>query len=151
MSSSAPALSAINDHTFKHLELIQAVIARMAQNSFFIKGWSIALVTATLAVASQKLSLPVSLLALFPAVAFWLLDAYYLRQERLYRRLYNFVAENGRTPAGGNFSMETSAFAELESGHRAFFSATVVITHLGIILVISACIVAGLIQLGLTK
>jgi hypothetical protein len=30
----------------KHLEMIQAVISRLANNSFLLKGWSITLVSA---------------------------------------------------------------------------------------------------------
>ncbi len=33
----------------KHLEFLQAVITRMAGNSFLIKGWSVTLVAALLA------------------------------------------------------------------------------------------------------
>jgi hypothetical protein len=150
--ASAPTLSQPlphSDHSVKHLEMIQAVIARMGQNSFFVKGWSIALVTATLAVASQQLSVGVSLLALFPASCFWYLDAYYLRQERLYRRLFNHVAANGEAPDHKRFSLDTSPFSGEESLRNAASSLTVAPTHGVILIVIAACIVAGIIRIAL--
>ena len=38
----------------KHLELIQGVITRLAQNSFLLKGWSVTLVAAILTLASKN-------------------------------------------------------------------------------------------------
>ena len=37
-----------------HLQMIQAVITRMAGNSFLIKGWSVMLVAALFALASAN-------------------------------------------------------------------------------------------------
>jgi hypothetical protein len=42
----------------KHLELIQAVISRMAGNSFLLKGWSVTLAAALLALGYLGLALP---------------------------------------------------------------------------------------------
>ena len=51
------------------------------------------------------------LVALLPALTFWGLDAYYLRQERLFRKLYDAVWKGTPTdPGKGPFSMDTSAF-----------------------------------------
>jgi len=72
----------------KHLEFVQSVIERMAGNSFLLKGWSITVATALLALATKEARPQLTALILFPAFAFWGLDAYYLRQERLFRRLY---------------------------------------------------------------
>ena len=36
----------------KHLEMIQAVITRMAKNSFLLKGWSITLTAAIFALGT---------------------------------------------------------------------------------------------------
>ncbi len=91
-----------------HLEMIQAVIARMAGNSFFIKGWSVTLVAALFALAAANTNELFVYLAYFPAFMFWALDAYFLRQERLFRKLYDSVrgAENERV----DFSMNTRPF-----------------------------------------
>lgn len=75
----------------KHLEFIQLTITRMAANSFILKGWSVTLISA-LAVLSQKDSnSKFWMIALLPALTFWGLDGYFLRQERLFRHLYDAV------------------------------------------------------------
>lgn len=75
----------------KHLEFIQAVIARQANNSFLVKGWALTVAGAFYAVAANRLNWRIALVGLLPAFTFWGLDAYYLRQERLYRYLYDAV------------------------------------------------------------
>lgn len=74
----------------EHLKMIQAVINRMSQTSFIIKGWAITIVAAivTYSIVSNR---SFGLLALFPSIMFWGLDSYYLWQERLFRGLYEAV------------------------------------------------------------
>ena len=75
-----------------HLEMIQGVIERHARNSFLLKGWSFTLVAAVflLAARGQEPALAMAV-GLLPALAFWGLDAYYLRHERAFRALFNHV------------------------------------------------------------
>lgn len=74
----------------KHLEFIQAIISRLAGNSFQMKGWNVALATAAIGLAAAKDSKPtLAVLAVAPALAFWFLDAYYLALEARYRALYD--------------------------------------------------------------
>lgn len=75
----------------KHLEFIQNAISRMSQNSYLLKGWTVTLVAATFAVSVSVASVWLVAAALLPTVAFALLDARYLREERLFRRLYDAV------------------------------------------------------------
>ena len=44
--------------TIKHLEFIQAVITRMAGNSFVLKGWAITLAAAGFALAAKETTTP---------------------------------------------------------------------------------------------
>ena len=76
----------------KHLEFIQNVITRMNTNSFQIKGWSIVIASALLAIYASTKDNYFFLVAVFPTLIFWFLDAYYLNQERKFRGLYNDVA-----------------------------------------------------------
>lgn len=76
----------------KHLEFIQATITRMNQNSFQIKGWMITLVSALLALYASSEKTVYIIIAVVPTFVFWLLDAYYLQQERRFRGVYNDVA-----------------------------------------------------------
>ncbi|WP_164015231.1 hypothetical protein [Pyxidicoccus trucidator] len=91
----------------KHLELIQGVINRMTSNSSSLKGWAVTLVAALFALSSQDADQRYAYIALLPAFAFWMLDAYYLQQEKLFRDLYNDV----RQKPGTDYSMDTSGFA----------------------------------------
>lgn len=77
----------------KHLEIIQSVVSRMAGNSFMLKGWSVTLVSALFALAAKDSNTLFLFVSYIPCVCFWVLDAYFLRQERLYRALYNQVAK----------------------------------------------------------
>jgi len=57
---------------------------------------------------------------------FWVLDAYYLSQERKFRSLYNSV----RTASATDFSMSTEATAtSQDSWPAAFFSRTLILFH----------------------
>ena len=75
----------------KHLEMIQSVISRMAHNSFLLKGWSVTLSAAVLALLTKESSNGSVFIALLPAIMFWGLDGYFLRQELLFRRHYDYV------------------------------------------------------------
>jgi hypothetical protein len=85
---------AADEQNLKHLEMIQSVISRLAGNSFSMKGWSITLIAALMALAAKDANERYAAVALFPALCFWGLDAYYLRQERLFRKLYDAVSLN---------------------------------------------------------
>ena len=115
-----------------HLQLIQAVITRMGSNSFLLKGWSVTLVAALFALAAAKTELRFVLLAYFPAIAFWLLDGYFLHQERLYRAVYDYVRQRDATEV--DFSMDTSPFlGQVDSWSTVCFSKTLRLFHGAII------------------
>jgi uncharacterized membrane protein len=88
-----------------HLLLIQAIINRMSVGSFVLKGWSVLVVAALLAVAANA-SPRFAWLALFMAIAFWLLDAHFLRQVQLFRRLQERVRKLAETDL--DFSLDTT-------------------------------------------
>jgi len=75
----------------KHLEFIQLVITRMNVNSFLIKGWAVTMVAALFAFAAKDSELKYIFITFLSTPMFWLLDGYYLSQERQYRELYNQV------------------------------------------------------------
>lgn len=82
----------------KHLEFIQTVVTRMNTNSFQIKGWMVTLVSACLALFASAKNDYLILVALFPSIVMWFLDAYYLMQERRFRALSNDVAGISESP-----------------------------------------------------
>ena len=78
----------MSDDRRKYLEMIQTVVARLASNSFVLKGWSVTLATALLGFAGRQQDAQLARITLLPALAFWALDAFYLAQERQYRELF---------------------------------------------------------------
>ena len=104
-----------DEQRVKHLELLQATVARLGQNSFTVRGWSVTLVSVLLALLAARAAPPwAALVALAPTLAFWGLDAHYLRQERLFRHLFGAVAEDVRagTTAVPVFSQDTSPYED---------------------------------------
>ncbi|MDJ0898399.1 MAG: hypothetical protein QNJ55_06275 [Xenococcus sp. MO_188.B8] len=93
----------------KHLDLIQGVINRMASNSFSLKNWTVVLVSALFALAAKNSDTVFIAIAFLPVAAFWLLDGYFLRQERLYRKLYDRVIKLEEKDI--DFSMNTTDFS----------------------------------------
>ena len=88
----------MNEGQIKHLEFIQSVITRMNTNSFQIKSWTITIVSALLAIYASSKNIDFILIGLLPVIVFWLLDSYYLMQERKFRGLYNDVAGISEDP-----------------------------------------------------
>jgi hypothetical protein len=86
----------MSDLDIKRLEILQNIIARLAQNCFTIKGWAITVVAALLALSNKDSDRWLAVYALYPAAAFWGLDAFYLMQERLFRKLSKLRAEPGK-------------------------------------------------------
>jgi uncharacterized membrane protein len=93
----------------KHLEFVQAAVNRMASNLFLLKGWSVTLIAALFALAAKDANQAYVLIAYFPLLIFWCLDAYFLRQERRFRALYNQVRQMNE--ADIDFSMNTEPFS----------------------------------------
>ena len=78
----------------KEIDLIQACIARIAHISFLIKGWTISLVAVFLVLADKAGSLAIwSSILLIPLISFWYLDAFFLRTEHMYRKMYVWVLD----------------------------------------------------------
>lgn len=76
----------------KHMDYVQAIIARLANNSFVMKGWALTLTSALLGFAATRGDALLAFLALVAVLAFWFLDAYFLRQERAFRLMFADVA-----------------------------------------------------------
>ncbi len=88
MASSSP-LDPDSPAVHTHLNILQGVIQRMAENSRACKVWCVTLVAATLVLVARTGEPQHALLALVPTVLFCVLDAYYLALERAFRKAYN--------------------------------------------------------------
>jgi len=111
------------DKKIAHLTFIQGVINRMGQNSFLLKGWSVTVVAALFALASQGTNQLFVLVAYFPAFMFWFLDGFFLHQEKMYRKLYEEVAAD--RISSNEFTLNTSPIkSEVDSYSSVLFSKT---------------------------
>jgi uncharacterized membrane protein len=122
------------ENKHKHLEFIQTVINRMAGNSFLLKGWAITLVAALFALSAKDTNTNYFLIAYFPVIIFWILNGYFLSQERLFRDLYNHVRKLEESKI--DFSMDIKTFkTNQNSWFYSIFSKTLLIFYLSLIIV----------------
>src|SRR6266487_4986853 len=113
----------------QHLAFIQSVIDRMSKNSFLLKGWGVTLVSALFALAAKDANKQYILLAYFPIITFWLLNGYFLSQERRFRALYDEVRLLPLDKI--DFSMDTKKFNDGRNRwEQAFFSRVLLIFYL---------------------
>lgn len=114
----------------KHLEMTQTVINRLGRNSFFLKSWSMTiLVAAMVLIAKQELQNPYTVLVLLiPILGFWILDGYFLWQERLFRQVYDEIRQQTDT----DFKMDVGKHKDKPKCNwgSAIFSNTLIIFYL---------------------
>tara|TARA_Y100000310_G_C20683967_1_gene817780 strand:- start:943 stop:1347 length:405 start_codon:yes stop_codon:yes gene_type:complete len=118
----------------KHLEFIQGIISRMAGNLFFLRGWTITLIGALLALFSKgNNSNYIIYFLIVLTLVFWILDGYFLSQERLFRALYNHVRKLKEEEI--DFSMDTSEYKKYKKNTLIYsmFSSTLLVFYLPLI------------------
>lgn len=118
----------------KHLEMTQAIINRLGSNSFQLKGWSMTLIVAAMVLlARYDLQNPTVILAfILPILGFWILDGYFLWQERLFREVYDEIRQQDDT----DFKMDVMKHRDKpkRSWTSAIFSITLVVFYLAEVL-----------------
>jgi len=129
----------------KHLEMLQAVINRMASNSFQVKTWCVTLVSALLALAAKDDVKKMVFVAYVPVLMFWWLDGFFLHQERLFRALFDLVRarENG---IEADFTMRTSdvpsdVLDKIATHGQVMWSKTLLAFYLSLFVLISLALV----------
>lgn len=118
----------------KHLEFIQNIISRMASNLFFLRGWTITLIGALLALFSKSNNSSYIIYFLIIIIlVFWILDGYFLSKERLFRDLYNHVRKLKEEEI--DFSMDTREYQKLKKNTLiyAMFSDTLLVFYIPLI------------------
>ena len=128
------------ENKIKHLEMIQAIITRMAQNSFMIKGWSLTLVVAMFAFVPKTAYLFIPI-AIIPVLIFTWLDAYYLQLERRYRKLYDIVRNKDETEI--NFQLKIIEECKTISNNylNCIFSRSILLFYVPIFVVVIGIII----------
>lgn len=104
-----------------HLQIVQGVIQRMAENSRSCKVWCITLVSAILVLSARPDQSQHTLIAFLPTLLFWALDSYYLALERGFRDSYKALVSKVRE--GQLTISELYEVAPRRSAARGFMSA----------------------------
>jgi len=124
----------------KHLEFIQNVISRMAGNLFYLRGWTITLIAALFAffVKEADKNPHYVYIAYLPAVICWVLDGYFLSQERLFRNLYDHVRKLDEKNI--DYSMDTRPYQNKWRNSLLFcmFAPTLGIFYIPLLLIMIA-------------
>lgn len=113
----------------EHLNFIQTIIARLANNAFIVRGWLVAILVGSFAV-SDRISESVDSLPIFHfslIMIFWFSDAYFLYQERQFRELYALVNIGDFQ----NYTLETpSSNSFFKSVINVFFAFSIFIFYI---------------------
>lgn len=132
--------SKFSEDVRQHISFIQGVITRMNSNSFSMKGWMVAIVSALCAVYASNPKTDAAyvyfMAAIIADVLFCFLDAYYLKMEKEYRKLYSKVL---KSPEETDFNMmigdeQKVCFCEALKSPSVWILYTVVAILLGIAL-----------------
>ena len=113
------------EEKIRHLEMIQAVITRMAANSFMLKGWAVTLVAGVFVLSSKDSNPLYFLIAYIPIILFWFLDSYYLQLERKFRIFYKHVGNHNEQDLKFCIKAPDSSDADKTMYFQSFFSVTV--------------------------
>lgn len=123
----------------KEIDLIQGCINRMSNNSFLLKGWTISINGVILALFSKNINkFFIGLIIILITFIFWRLDAYYLRLEKMFRKLYEWKLETRKKGNEENFySLNTEKFEREVSGIlKTMFSKTLFLFYGFIIILV---------------
>ena len=110
------------ENKIKHLEMVENIIERMSKNSFQLKAWAMTLVTVVGALGAKEADKRFMLLAFVPIIGFWLLDAFYVQQERRYKALYRSVCEKKEEDIDFNLNTRNITFTSDEAKRICFFN-----------------------------
>ena len=111
----------------EHLKMTQVVINRLANNCVLVKGWSMTIILAAM-VFIAKHDIPSPYFIPVPILLVWILDGYFLWQERLFRQVYDEIRIQTET----NFEMNPMKHKDKPkcSWLSAIFSRTLFIFYL---------------------
>lgn len=122
----------MDDDRKQHLQMIQCAMERMANCSFQLKSWAITLAFALAAFFRSDTDKVYIMVPICAVIAFWMLDAWYLRQEKLFRCLFDAVRTQR---SNADFSMDVSAFQNTSPSLLAVSASPTMLGYYGPLLV----------------
>lgn len=111
------------------MDYVQSAISRMASNFFYLKGCNVTIIAAIAALSFKESDWRIYACALVLNIVFWFLDAYYLKQEKLFIELYYKISKINYDSLI-DFSMDTSEFKEKVSAIPCLMIKNISITPL---------------------
>ena len=128
----------------KELDLIQGCIARMAHDGFVVKGWAILLLSSAFALLGQKmLNWAYCVVVCVSLFALWIMNTYFLWNERKYRILYSWVIRERK--AGNDillYELDTSKNNEIKCSFVGTMFSAVLFCFYLLLIVITVAISA---------
>lgn len=126
--------------------MIQGIISRLGGNLFFLKGWSITVIAALIALSAKDAHPNYILFFVFPVFIFifWILDGFFLSKEKQYRELYDDVRKLDEKQI--DFSMHTEKYEKYfrNTWIFAMFSATLMWFYFPLLVVLFVIILINL-------
>ena len=112
----------------EHLKMTQAIINRLANNCVLVKGWSMTIILAVMVLITKHEIQSPYFVPVFPILPIWILDGYFLWQERLFRQVYGEI----RVQSDTDFEMNPMKHKNKPkcSWLSAIFSPTLVIFYI---------------------
>ena len=130
------------EERIKHLELIQTVIGRLGNDAFVVKGWAVTVAGVFLGLAVNSNDADLAFVSVIPTLAFWGLDTYFLRSERLFRELYEHVRSKstavapffmGATSPDFRHVLESAGRKDVTSWRQTAIRPTILIFYLALL------------------
>jgi len=129
------------------LHMIQAVITRMSNYGFMLKGWGVTLVAALLALSVGKDgNSNIAMLGILVSLVFWALDGWFLQTETRFRNLYDWATTKSALTHKFSFRFKHEDFDKdedvkpVENLSRYVFSCTL-LPFWGVLAVV--CVLVG--------
>lgn len=97
----------------QELKTIHTIIKRMTLNSWLIKAWTVISILGLLLYFGNQKQVCV---AFVPLLIFWLLDAYFQRLARLYRKLHDWLVK--RQTVGGQYRAYLDEYDRTAAGTK---------------------------------
>ncbi len=126
----------------KHMEMAQAVVARLGGNGFVVKGWAITVAGAFQGFSVTRKNGWLAIVGILPTVLFWFLDVSFLRSERAFRVLFERV-RTGKTDAFFMNATSREHLQTLPEGEQNFLSWRRTILRLSLVAFYAALILTA--------
>ena len=123
-------MTPLTNETIQHLGFIQDAISRQASHAFAVKGWTISVSTALDAFILNQKNVVNPWLVFLPPIAFLILDSLFLRNERIFRHLYELTLGNDGKVNPFQMNLEFDSKKEKRSYWlRTFSSPSIYLIH----------------------